>query len=50
MYLDGCFKTRDKAVGIELSVIQFAPKYFKTQEMYDKAVNTCPFVFDFIPD
>ena len=34
MFLDVCFKTQkmcDKAVDIQPSVIQFVPKYFKTQ-------------------
>ena len=40
----------DKAIHIHLSVIQFVPEYFKTQEMCDKAVDTCIFVFDSIAD
>ena len=40
----------DKAIHIHLSVIQFVPEYFKTQEICDKAVDTCIFVFDSIAD
>ena len=35
----------DKAVDIHLSVKQLVPEFFKTQEMCDKAVDTCFFVF-----
>ena len=32
------------------SAIKFAPKCYKTQEMCNKAVNTCFFIFDSGPD
>ena len=33
-----------------VSAIQFIPHRFKAQEMCDKAVDTCLFVFDSVPD
>ena len=30
--------------------MQFLPDRYKTQEMCDKVVGTCPFVFDSVPD
>ena len=36
----------NKVVGTYSSPIQFVPKWFKSQEMYDNAFDTCPFVFD----
>ena len=36
-----CNKTVDKFP----SEIQFVPECFKTQEICNKAFNTCPFVF-----
>ena len=35
---------------IKSSILQFVPDQFKTQEIFDKAVNTFPFVFDSVPD
>ena len=32
------------------STTKFVPECFMTQEMCNKAVNRCFFVFDFIPD
>ena len=40
----------DKAVNTHPTTIQFVPKCCKTQEMCDKAVNRCFFVFDSICD
>ena len=39
-----------KAVDTYPSAIQFVPDLYKTQEMCFKAVNTCLFVFDYLPD
>ena len=36
----------DKAVGTYLFAIQLALECHMTQKMCDKAVDTCPFVFD----
>ena len=41
---------RDKAVNTYPSTINVDPKYFLTDEICDKAVNICFFVFDSIPD
>ena len=30
--------------------MQFVPECYKSQEMFDKAVNTCRFVSDSVPD
>ena len=35
----------DKAVNTYPSTIKFVPEFFMTQEMCDKAVNRCFFVF-----
>ena len=40
----------DKAANTYLSTIKFVPGCFMTQEMCDKAVNICFFVFDSIPN
>ena len=40
----------DKAVDAYPSTIKFVPKCFVTQEMCEKAVDKCFFVFDSIPD
>ena len=40
----------DKAVDIHPSEMQFVPDCFKIQKMYDKAADTCPFVFHSIVD
>ena len=40
----------DKAVDTNHSLIKYAPDQFKTQEMCDKAVFRCCFVFDSVPD
>ena len=34
----------NKAVGSYPSVTQFVPECFMSQEMYNEAVNICPFV------
>ena len=34
----------DKAVNTHPSTIQFVPECYKTQEMFDKAVNSSVFV------
>ena len=39
----------EKAANIHPSTIQFILECYKTQEMCDKAVNRCFFVFDSIP-
>ena len=38
----------DKAVNTYPSIIKVVPEYYKTQEMYDKAVHRCIFPFDSI--
>ena len=40
----------DKAVHTYSSTIKFVPECFMTQEMCDKAVNRCFFIFDSIPE
>ena len=40
----------DKTVSTYLSTIKFVPECFMTQEMRDKAVNRCRFVFSSMPD
>ena len=40
----------NKAAGTYSSAMQFVNECYITQEMCDKAVDTCPFVFDFVPD
>ena len=40
----------NKAVGTYPSPIQFVSECYKTQEMCDTAVDTCPCVFDSVPD
>ena len=40
----------DKAVSTFPSTIKFVFDQFKTQEMCDKAVDTCPFVLDSVCD
>ena len=48
-----CFpiqKMCDKALSTYPSSMQFASECYKTQEMFGKAVDICPFVFDFLPD
>ena len=39
----------DKAVNIYLSAIKYVPDHCKTEEMWDEAVDKCPFVFDSVP-
>ena len=39
-----------KAIYLSPSVIQFVLECYKTQEMCYKAVDTCCFVFDSIPE
>ena len=39
-----------KAVDTYHSAIQFIPGQYKTHDMCVKAVNTCSFVFDSVPD
>ena len=39
-----------KDISTYPSTIKFVPEYFMTQEICDKAVNRCIFVFDFIPE
>ena len=36
----------NKAVGTYPSAAQFVSECYKSQEMCDKAVDSCPFVFD----
>ena len=43
-------KTCNKAVNIYPSAIQFVPDRYKTQKMCVKAVDTCPFISDSVPD
>ena len=53
LHIPKCFKTQgmcDKAVNIHHSVTKFVCECFKIQEMCDKPIDTCPFVFDSIPD
>ena len=40
----------NEAVNTYPSTIPFVPEYYKTQEMCDKAVNTCFFLFESVPD
>lgn len=40
----------DKAAVTHPSAIQFVSEDGKTQETFDKVVDTCPFVFAFVPD
>ena len=40
----------NKAAGTYPSAIHFVPECYKSQEMCDKAVDTCPFAFDSIPN
>ena len=40
----------DKSVDIDHSDIKFGLEYYKTQEICDKAIDTCPFVFDSVPN
>ena len=40
----------NKAVGSYPSVTQFVPECFMSQEMYNEAVNICPFIYGFVPD
>ena len=40
----------DKAVDTYPSTIKYVLDQCKTQEMGDKAVDRCPFVFDSVPD
>ena len=40
----------DKTVNTYPSTIKFVPEFFMTQEMCDKAVNRCFFVFDSISE
>ena len=40
----------NKAVNTSSSVMQFAPECYVTQEVCVKAVDTCSFVFDSVPD
>ena len=40
----------DQAVNTYLCTIKLVPECFMTQEMCNKAVNRCFFVFDSIPD
>ena len=40
----------NKAVYTSPSTMQFVLEYFTTQEIYNKAVNTCFFVFDSVCD
>ena len=35
----------NKVISTHTSAIQFVSKWCKTQEMCDKAVDTCPLVF-----
>ena len=37
-------------VDIHVDALRYVPESFKTQEMRDKAVDNCPFVFDSIPN
>ena len=30
--------------------MELIPEYYKTQEMYGKSIDTCPFVFHSVPD
>ena len=40
----------DNALNTHPSTIKFVPEYLMTQEMCDKAVNRCFFVFQSIPN
>ena len=40
----------NQAVDNYVDALEYVPECFKTQEMCDKVVDTCPFVFDSIPD
>ena len=40
----------NKAVGIYSTAMQFVPECYTSQEIYDKAVDACYFVFDSVPD
>ena len=39
-----------KAVDNEPSTIKYVCDWYKTQEIYIKAVNTCSFVLNSVPD
>ena len=41
---------RNKVLNSYLSKIQFVPEYYKSQELCDKVVDSCLFIFDSIPD
>ena len=43
-------KKCNEAVSTCLSAIQFVPDQYKTEEICEKAVDICPFVFDSAPD
>ena len=43
-------KCGNKAVGSYPSAIEFVSECYKTHEMCDKALDTCTFVFDSVPD
>ena len=52
-YISDQYKTREmcnKSVNASLSAIKFIPECCKPQEMCVKAVYTCPFIFDSVPD
>ena len=40
----------DRSVSIYPSTIQFVPGQFETHDMCDKAIDTCPFVCNFVSD
>ena len=43
-------KMCNKSLSNYPSTISLVPDQLKTQEMWDKVVNACPFLFDSIPD
>ena len=40
----------NKVINLYPSAIKFVPKCYRTQEMCAEVINTCPFVFDYVPD
>ena len=40
----------DDTVNTSPPAIQFVPECYNTQEICDKAVGACPFVFSSVPD
>ena len=57
MFTSDCYKDNNcycclcnKAVDDYAHVLGSVPDCYKTQKICDKAANTCPFVFDSVPE